>query len=278
MSRLKNSMKYFNFMGQPFSEKILQKITFPQEKKNKICIFSHFDKNNIIDDNTIFYLQKLSIIANIIFVSTSEKLNNNNISKLKTLCNTVIIKENNGYDFGAWKSGLNILSENLFDYDELILCNDSVLGPLFDLEPIFNKMKKKNLDIWSITDSYEKKYHLQSFFVVYTKNSFSTSVFKDFWDNFKIYIKKGKLIKINEIQFSQMLKKSGLKIGAYCRADDYKSDQNIMHYHWRDLIKNKQCPFLKKELIRDNPKKIDITGWKDVIKKLPISYEAESKT
>ena len=130
-------------MGQPFSEKILQKITFPQEKKNKICIFSHFDKNNIIDDNTIFYLQKLSIIANIIFVSTSEKLNNNNISKLKTLCNTVIIKENNGYDFGAWKSGLNILSENLFDYDELILCNDSVVGPLFDLEPISTKRKRK---------------------------------------------------------------------------------------------------------------------------------------
>lgn len=53
------------------------------------------------------YLQKAEI--DIVFVSTSENLLEQELSKITGLCRNIIVKNNVGYDFGAWKTGLSII-------------------------------------------------------------------------------------------------------------------------------------------------------------------------
>ena len=269
-----HTYSYRNFIGQPFTQEIINKFTFPNKSKNKIAIFSHYSSTNTIDDYVVYYLKKLSKLADIIFVSTAEGLSREEVNKIKPYCINVIIKKNYGYDFGAWKTGLLELGESLDKYEDLILCNDSVFGPFFDLEPIFKQMKQKNYDIWGMSDNFEINYHLQSFFVVYSKKAFTHKVFKDIWNNFKIFVDKPTLIQNCEIGFSTRFQEAGLKLASYCMAKDFDSHLNITHYYWRNMILKKNYPFIKKELLRDNPMKVDISDWEDVVSHTgyPLEY------
>lgn len=260
-----NSVKKSEFIGLPFEETIFYQKVFFSQNKNKICLFSHYDKYNIIEDYVLHYLKELNRISDIIFISTAENLSEEEVLKIKSYCNVVIIKKNVGYDFGAWKTGINFLGDQIDKYDQLILCNDSCYGPFYELNTIFNDMENKKYDIWSMTDSLEISKHLQSFFIVYNKNVINSKVFKDFWENFRIYINKFELIKKNEIGFSTKLFNTNFRLGAVCSSEDY-SFLNITHFYWKDLIVSKKFPFIKKELLRDNPMNLDISNWENVIK------------
>ena len=256
------TIHYESVNGIPFYEEVIRTKNFKEKSHNHICIFSHFDAENKIEEDVIYYLKALSKFMDIIFVSTAEGLSKDALKPIETYCRDTIIKKNIGYDFGAWKTGLDYLGTEIDDYEQLLLCNDSVYGPLFDLETIFEKMKNYNL--WAMTDNHEIEYHLQSYFMVYSKKAFSHNIFQTFWKDLKIYHNKQMLIENNEIGFSQDMISSGLSYSSYYVAKD-KNYVNVLQYHWEDLLSNHRFPFLKKELIKRNPLDLDITHWSDVV-------------
>lgn len=248
--------------GTPFYEEKIFTKTLHDKQKETISIFSHFDDNNEIKEDVIFYIKALSKISDIIFVSTAEGLSSHEIQSIEPYCRDIIVKKNIGYDFGAWKTGLKHLGTALDAYERLILCNDSVYGPLFDLDTIMTYMK--SYDFWSMTDNYEIEYHLQSYFVVYNKTAFTHPVFQAFWENFKIYEDKQTLIEHNEIGFSQDMMQTGLSYHSYYSVKD-KNYVNILQYHWDTLITEHQFPFIKKELLKRNPLQLAIDNWSDIV-------------
>jgi len=248
--------------GEPFYEAITISQNIREKNHNTLAIFSHFDAEDEIKEDILYYLQSLSNFTDILFVSTAENLSEDTLKVIKPYCKDIIVKKNIGYDFGAWKTGLDYIGENINHYESLILCNDSVYGPFFDLENIFKKMGTYNL--WSMTDNYEIEYHLQSYFMVYTKNAFSHDTFKTFWGNFKIYEDKQTLIEHNEISFSQDMMNCGLKYNSYYSVQN-KNYVNVLQYHWDTLIQEYQFPFIKKELLKRNPLQLPIDNWPKII-------------
>src|SRR5438045_8800342 len=65
-------------------------------------------------------------------------------------------------------------------YKEVLMANDSVFGPLYDLGPIISTMNKR-FDIWGMTDSYEINYHLQSYFLYFNEPAIKSETWLDFW-------------------------------------------------------------------------------------------------
>jgi rhamnosyltransferase len=116
-----------------------------------------------------------------------------------------------------------------------------------------------------MTDNFQINYHLQSFFIYYNKEAFNHKVFRDFFGNFKIYEDKQTLIDQNEIKFSERLQKTDLNIKAFCSAAEFDSYVNITHYYWKELILKTSYPFIKKELLRDNPMRLDISDWREIL-------------
>ena len=259
-----------------FREEIIKEAVFyTDRKRDSVCIFSHFDEHGIIDDYVVYYIKRLSQLFDIIFVSTAENLNDKQTAKIEKYCMHLIVKRNYGYDFGAWKSGYDRI-DNLSDYKKLLLANDSVYGPFYDLSELINSMDTKDYDVYSVTDNYQVKYHLQSYFILYNKSVFNSTVFTDFWKNQKIYSSKQDLIYECEISFTKKLINAGFKIGAYYSSRN-RTFLNIMHYYWKDLLENKRIPFIKRELLRDNPVNIDISGYKEIIKKTGYPLELIEK-
>jgi lipopolysaccharide biosynthesis protein len=242
--------------------------TYPLKKN--LCIFSHFDPQNIIDDYVIYYLNKLAECdCDIIFVSTCMNLTDSEIKKINTICKKIIIKKNRGLDFSAYKHGLTT-EKDLDKYEKLMLTNDSIYGPFFDLNNIISYGEKRNLDMWGATDSYMIKYHIQSYFIVFSKALFLQPLFKKFWHKVYNLGLKNNIIIRYEIGISQYFLKHGFKLGAYCSCPLLENHVNHdpSHHSWDKLILNEQYPFIKRMLIRDNPHQVKIHYWQKLINKI----------
>jgi len=246
-----------SYVEKEFTEKVVYETRFISRNKNLIGVFSHFDKDDLVDPYVITYLKAISEFMDIVFVSTASGLKRKSLDKVKSIVSKIIVKENYGYDFGAWKTGLDHVGSKLNSYDGLVLLNDSVYGPIKPLNPFFKKAKE--YDVLSMTDSYELKYHLQSYFVYFSKEVVLSDLFKDFWGEFKIIENKMALIMRNEIGFYSKFFESKFNCGSYIESKVI-TRLNITHFYWREIV-DLGFPFIKVELLRDNPVGVSLDGW-----------------
>jgi len=260
-----------HYIGKEFVQKISQNLMIAEKKFDYLCVFSHFDLDNKIHEYVVHYLKFLSKFSDLIFVTTCSDIDPLELNKIKPYCTQIIVKENIGYDFGAWKTGLELLNNPLESYENLVLCNDSVYGPLYDFENTI-KVAMKRVDVFGMTESYENEHHLQSYFIVYNKKAFSSSLFLDFWKNLKIYDNKKQLVIENEVKYHNLLLKSELKVDVLCSANDV-GNLNPLHYKWDKLILNEKFPYIKVELLRDNPRKVDIDQWESIVSRVGYSIQ-----
>ncbi len=271
---------------------------------NRVCVFAHYDKDNTVDEYVYYYLNELlTIVQKLVFVTVSD-ISEKDVMKLKNLDIEVIKRENIGYDFYSYKVGIEQLDLNL--YDELIVCNDSVFGPIIPMKNIFTKMQDGECDFWGITDSKDIAYHLQSYFLVFRKKILKSHVFSDFWNQLKILEDKNEIITRYEIGMSQVLLKKNYRPQAYIDYRINKKDNivrllkrlmnkphkffNLVIFpyryfstavkkngnsslnFWDKLLIKHQLPFIKKSLILDksqsgeNIKKLKVIFQKKLLK------------
>jgi rhamnosyltransferase len=271
----------------------------------RAIVFAHFDRDNIVDDYVVYYMRSLREVCNYLVFVTTSTLPENEISKVNGICDKIVSRENVGYDFMSYKAGLQHVQDG--DYSEVVCCNDSVYGPLFPLSAMFREMQKEDCEFWGITKSYEKGYHIQSYFLVFREAVLKSRCFKEFWDRVTVRNAKQEIIDDYEVGLSQFLIGNGFKARAYSiyrpsslelveiklrrltlrklvssiplikqRKEQvvamFDSGQrgklNPTHFFWRQLIKKEHMPFVKVELLRDNPMNMGIADYDTFIKSL----------
>ncbi len=180
----------------------------------RLVIFSHYDCMDIVDEYIIYYLESLKrISADIVFVSTS-RLVASEIDKIKEFCIKVIVRDNIGYDFYSYKIGLLYCENSINKYDQIIFCNDSVYGPIFDIVDAFGRMQDTGYDFWGITENKEIRPHLQSFFLVFNRNIVNSGILFQFIKNIDIVHSKKDIIRKYEIGLTAILSKRGFTYGS----------------------------------------------------------------
>ena len=226
------------------------------DTKNRIAIFAHYDKNNLIQDYVVFYLKELKKIAKtIVFVSDGE-IQPKELTKISDITDVSITHRHGEYDFGSYKRGYLYLKENnlLNDCDELIFCNDSCYAPLFDIQDFYNKMSEKKLDFWGNTLSkIDAKNifspHIQSYFIVLSSKVFNSDIFYEFILSVKKEKSKVDIISNYEIKLTRILSEQGYKWDVYCNTSKkYNSCHNL---RYKDLIKKDKSPFVKTSIYRN---------------------------
>jgi hypothetical protein len=235
----------------------------------RLCIFAHFDPNNRVHDYVYCYLKEIHKNGyDIIFVTTSD-IKDDYIHGLIKICAKVIVRSNIGLDFGSWATAIRE-KPNINQYNEVLLANDSVFGPISNLQDMLEYMRKQNLDVWGCTDSYEFEHHLQSYFIAFNKKVIDSGFLEDFFRKHTVFSDKFKIIKEYEVGLSRQLKQRGFKIGAYCQYKDIASYMcwegkehsyslyseqctNSTHLFWDILVNYFNCPFIKRELLVKNP-------------------------
>jgi lipopolysaccharide biosynthesis protein len=125
--------------------------------------------------------------------------------------NGLYVRQNLGYDFGAWA---HILRDdpNLFNAETLYLINDSTIGPLNNrkFEELLLRVRSSTKDLIGLTDSYERQWHIQSYFLALKGSALSSSALRSFLGRIKNLSGKNDVINAYEMPFATFLENGGL--------------------------------------------------------------------
>jgi hypothetical protein len=120
---------------------------------------------------------------NVIVVSNSKKINDQSLRELRLRSIAVLERPNIGYDFGAYRDGVLWTLQHFGAVDRLLLINDSVFGPVDLDSDLFDKAFAIDADIVGLLDSMEKRYHFQSFWLMFNRAVVASKKFEQYWIN-----------------------------------------------------------------------------------------------
>jgi lipopolysaccharide biosynthesis protein len=187
----------------------------PRPLGPKIVMFMHYDSRGQVRPMLLDYLREfIASGRSVVFITNAGRLNEQAAARLKEICAAVIIRRNHGYDFGAWRDALDHLNLPLHDTEEIILANDSVFGPLAPLQGLLQKLTYETADIWGLTESWQTRYHLQSFFLAFGPAALRAEAFGKFWRKVRPVPSKAYVVKTYEVGITQAMLKAGLRCAA----------------------------------------------------------------
>lgn len=181
----------------------------------KVALFMHFDRYGLVRPQLLHYMRELRDNGrDVVFVSNSRKMKKEALATLQEICAGVIVRKNIGYDFGAWRDAIDYLNLPRANTEEIICANDSVFGPLTPLGDVLRRFDYTRADIWGLTESWQVRYHLQSFFLAFGPKAIRAEAFGKFWKSVRPVPQKAYIVKAYEIGVTQAMMKGGLHCAA----------------------------------------------------------------
>ncbi len=167
---------------------------------SSVAIFVLYQKQNIP-----FYARNVLRILNSLHVDVVVTVNNDigqaQIDWLINNCYLLILRENFGRDFGAYKDAINIL--DLDQYQKLLLVNDSLTYFSKNLDHLFKYFINSSKNLITLTENFDKEWHAQTHFLSLSKEIFLCENFKRFWNEYKPFNSRPHSIFNGEIKFSK---------------------------------------------------------------------------
>jgi hypothetical protein len=197
-------------------------------------------------------------------------------------------RANVGRDFGAWRDAAALATERLGKPRELLLANDSVLGPFRPLEPLIAACRAGGEGIFGMTESWGGGPHLQSYALL-ARGGAPVALLVEHLAAFQDSRSKWRVVQQGEIGLAARARGAGIRMGAlfgYARliaeVDEatrlslgprfteaealQRYPLNPCHHLWRVLVERMGFPWLKTELIRRNPGHLrGVENWEELV-------------
>lgn len=187
----------------------------------RVAVFVHFDAGGALRPHVLHYLSALRAAGlSVVFVTNSGRLRVEAMAVLRTLCAGVIVRRNVGYDFGAMREGIERVGLPRPDTEMVVLVNDSVYGPLQPLGPLLERLDFGRADLWGLTESWQARYHLQSYFMAFGRAALTNPAWAAFWRGVRPVSSKWWIILHYEIGLTQRFLRAGLQARALWRYQD----------------------------------------------------------
>ena len=235
-------------------KKVFNNVPIPVDlsHKKRIAFYAHYNKDGLVSDEDKKSLCAYKkIFDDIVFVSNS-KIDENDLYEVKKYTTSQIFRENKGSDFAAWKEGIKTFAyENIKNYDQIALINNSTFAPVYDIKNVFAEMENRSFDFWSITlfpESKEKGHNkvqkiiedMQSCFIVFENKVIESGEIENYFET----------IKNGEVALTAYMKKCGFNFSPYITESryicEYLMDYRLPYDKPLSLVKL-GCPFVKKK-------------------------------
>ncbi|MCI8763214.1 MAG: rhamnan synthesis F [Lachnospiraceae bacterium] len=216
---------------------------------NRLAIYVFWEKEGIVRNYVLTYLAGLKEIAEKIYVVVNGKITSAGKDTIQKMGISVIVRENIGVDFWAYKTGLDA-EGGLDKYDEIILANCSCYGPVYPFSEMFKKMDKSSVDFWGITEwplneaGYTGTWIL-SYFMVFRKRIFLSEDWNSWWDNLCPVYSREECIDKHEIPFTKFFADRNYSYDVYCPNTTDFIDSTIEAPDY--LVINQKCPLIKRK-------------------------------
>lgn len=230
--------------------------------KRRFLIYSFYDKDGIVEDFVTYFLKSVKPFCERIITVVNGDLTEDSKKKLEQYSERVILRENVGFDSSAYKDVISQIGyEKLREYDELILANSTMYGPVLPLQPLFDEMEKRDCDFWGITKhpSIEHYFagvkideHVQSYFLVYNNKLLQTKDFEEFWDTLQTATNYEEAVAFFELRTTKFFKDRGYKPDSFIDLEKYRKEMSERAYFYPIIqqIKEDGMPFVKRKIFQ----------------------------
>lgn len=212
-------------------------------QKKRIFLFAAYSPSGKAGVSLRGYLEALSRLGNVVFCADSP-LEEEDLGSIGKYVLHAEALHHAQYDFGSYKRDWEWAKGNLKDltcYDFLYLVNDSVFGPVRDLEPLLEDLENQGRGAFGLVyNPHRKAPHLQSWFVGLRKEVFSSVWFDTFLRGVSSEGSKSDVCQKYETGLTALLRQEGVSLG-YAFTAPHKSIYNSPLKYVREGL-----PFVKK--------------------------------
>jgi hypothetical protein len=270
---------------------------------DRIALYVHYSATGQISEMVRCQLRTLGAEGfSIVFISMAERIPDADWQSVRQLAALVVQRPNFGLDFGAWRDLLPEVRRRWSVPQELLLANDSVLGPIHQLAPAIAAMRTGGDGLFGLTESLQGGAHLQSYMLLASGRE-AVKDLMHFLQTLKVSHSKWLLVRMGEVRLSRWMRGRGHRVAAVFGYDRLVREAvadpeerrrlqiayrrfhslealsteaaiatlrrwplNPTHHLWRVLATRFDYPFLKTELIRRNPAGLPGVGeWKELV-------------
>jgi len=233
---------------------------FDSKTGKRLIIYFIYDKQGIVDDYILYMLKALKEVSTEIVAVCNGKITDNAVIRLKQYTSDIIIRDNEGFDVWAYKTALDKYGwEKLSTYDEVIMMNFTIMGPVYPITEMFDSMNARDLDFWGISKFHEYKdgdpfgtievgyipEHIQSHFIAVRKDMLNSDFFHNYWDNMGPIRDYRDAVGLHEAMFTKRFADKGYKWDVYADMGEGYNNHPIL-CATREMMEEKRCPFFKR--------------------------------
>lgn len=219
-----------------------------------LCLFCHYSDTDTIPNYVVYYLEKLLEVTDKVVLLTNDRGGDiRNISQVEDMGIEYRIYKNEGYDFGMYYKF--IMNEET-ECDRLWLVNDSMV--LFNnLHGISQWIKTEKSGYMGLTDNVEKGWHIQSYFLVFTKHS--QKLLKEYMGSNGICNTFNEVVDVYEVGLSKFLIDHSVRLSVRYSYKDIKmfNELNCVVFYPDYFIKN-GLPMIKKKVLLNSFRKDEV--------------------
>lgn len=211
----------------------------------KALVYVIFESEARLQEYKLRFLQALSPLVDDVIVVINGQLHDDDIKSLENY-GQVLTRDNKGYDTAAFREGIFAFGKDkLKDYDQLLLVNDTNIGPMRALSQVFQEMADKQLDFWGISFGEEQEdvtkenpygyipKHLQSYFLVIEKLMLNDDAFYEYWTHLTDTDSRDKAIGRHETRFTKYFADLGYRYDAVVQ----EYEDSAMYIHPLKMLK-----------------------------------------
>lgn len=232
------------------------------QPNKRIAIYSFSDPDGIADDYVLYQLQELRKHAETILFVTSGNISEHSKDAVTKAADQILVIDKTEAELESYQKGIAFLEyDTIRQYDELILMNDSMYGPVYPLREAFVWAETQDADFWGMVRHYHydayipfaaTQYsnipeHLCQSFLVIRKSLLHTEDHAVFWN--LAGEQNDSALGTNLTEFFE---DRGYVSAAYI---DTAYLENIcaepMRFMAAELIRDKHCPFFDRQLFLD---------------------------
>lgn len=224
----------------------------------RFTVYFHYDPRGIADEACRLAVQAMRQAAGgLLFVSNGPLQEESR--RWAVQCGARLLeRENRGFDVGAYRQALLDLGpEGLRGYDEVILMNYTLAGPVCPLDPMLAAMEARpELDFWGLTRHYamvSRRFgghvpeHLQSHFLALRPRLFLSDAFWQYWQTIRLPRSYEEAVALHEVRFTDHFAALGFRWDSYVHTDDWRGAfLNPIMACPQVLLEERGCPFFKR--------------------------------
>jgi rhamnan synthesis protein F len=266
--------------------------TDPAPEATRVALYAHYTASGHISEMVRCQVQALREAGfAVTFISASPAIPEDDWQEMRRLCALLIQRRNFGLDFGAWHDAVPEIRRRWPALRELMLANDSVIGPVYPMRPVVDALRSGGNGLFGLTESLQGGPHLQSYMLLARGRAAVADVLY-FLETVFVSHSKWLLVQMTELRLARWMCRRGHRVAAlygYDRTVRAALDEpkerahmaalmlaagrklhdwplNPTQHLWHVLVTRFNAPFIKTDLIRCNPGRLPaIANWAAVV-------------